>query len=239
MKDDKKLILKCLVGSRAHGLHTLESDFDYRGVYVEPTQKILSLGYKYKGSGWFEGKEDQTMYEIGHFLHLALKCNPSILEVFMAPRVRRRNELYGEELRRNFDFGSDLCRLFPYIWNPKNAFDAFVGYGLNQRKKMLDKKDSRPRKYAVAYLRTLWNLYDLLVTGKFNLKVTDPDFRKELEEIKYSTGPLDLGYVINRAESLTAHAEGVLPLCQHKAEPEKVNQFLLKIRKEYWLCRKY
>jgi hypothetical protein len=193
MKENKKLILKVLVGSRAHGLHTEESDYDYRGVYVEPTQKILSLGYKYKGSSWFEGKEDQTMYEIGHFLHLALKCNPSILEVFMAPRIGRRNELYGEELRRDFDFGSKLLDLFPYVWNPQDAFNAFVGYGLNQRKKMLDKRLGRERKYAVAYLRTLWNLYDLLVTGKFSLEITDKDFKKELQDLKYGSGRFDMG----------------------------------------------
>jgi hypothetical protein len=174
------------------------------------------------------------MYEIGHFLHLALKCNPSILEVFMAPRIGRRNELYGEELRRDFDFGSKLLDLFPYVWNPQDAFNAFVGYGLNQRKKMLDKRLGRERKYAVAYLRTLWNLYDLLVTGKFSLEITDKDFKKELQDLKYGSGRFDMGYVINRAESLTAHAEGVLPLCKQKAEPDKVNQFLMDVRKGCW-----
>lgn len=229
MKEDKQLILKVLVGSRAHGLHTEESDYDYRGVYVEQTKEILSLGYKYKGSSWFEGKEDQTTYEIAHFLHLATKCNPSILEVFMAPEVIEEGMMAKE-----YYFGTNLRKLFPYVWNPRNAFDAFVGYGLNQRKKMLDKKDARPRKYAVAYLRTLWNLYDLLVMGKFSLAVTDKDFKKELEDIKYGTGPLDMGKVINRAEILTAHAEGVLPLCKHEPDIDKVNQFLMEVRKEYW-----
>lgn len=32
-----KQVLKVLVGSRAHGLHNQDSDFDYRGVYVAPT----------------------------------------------------------------------------------------------------------------------------------------------------------------------------------------------------------
>ena len=252
MQRAKILILKCLVGSRAHGLDTKDSDYDYRGVYVEPTKKILSLGYKYKGSHWLEGKEDQTTYEIGHFLHLALKCNPTILEVFMAPIVRdeeyERSYIAGAfgcgetntdaldilDYCKRLKFGNELRKLFTHVWNPKDAFTSFVGYGLNQRKKMLDKKDDRPRKYAVAYLRTVWNLYDLLVTGKFSLNIVDPDFKKELQEIKSGGRPLDLGYVINRAENLRAKAERVLPLCDHKADPEKVNEFLLKIRQVYF-----
>mgnify|MGYP001501964861 CR=1 FL=1 len=39
-------ILKVLVGSRAHGLSTETSDYDYRGVFVQPTETILSLGGK-------------------------------------------------------------------------------------------------------------------------------------------------------------------------------------------------
>jgi len=235
MKEDKSLILKCLVGSRAHGLHTKDSDHDYRGVYVESTKDVLSLGYKYKGSHWLEGKEDQTTYEIGHFLHLALRCNPTILEVFMAPKIPIHtppdNPLEDLSLRKLSD---ELRGLFPYVWNPQDAFNAFTGYGLNQRKKMLDKKDDRPRKYAVAYLRTLYNLWDLLHYGKFSLKVVDPAFKKELERIKYGTESFDMGHIINLAECLMAKTKSILSLCDHKADPEKVNDFLLKIRKDYF-----
>ena len=124
MNPDKTIILKVLVGSRAHGLEDENSDYDYRAVYVLPTSKILSLGYKYKGNDWIEGKEDNTAYEIGQFLHLATQCNPSILEVFKDPIMY--SSLDGTKLRD----------IFPYVWNPKGAFDAFVGYGLYQRKSM-------------------------------------------------------------------------------------------------------
>lgn len=235
----EKMLMKVLVGSRAHGLHTEESDYDFRGVYVTPTETVLSLDYKYKGSHWFEGQEDQTTYELLHFLQLATRCNPSILEVFVAPQVVDVNDGQGGTHREYFmdGFGDDaeeLKALFPAVWNPKDAFNAFVGYGLNQRKKMLDKKDARPRKYAVAYLRTLWNLYDLLTEGTFTLEIRDPDFKKELEAIKYGQGYLDMGHIINRAECLTAHAEGVLPHCNHKPDLKRVNDFLIKMRRKYF-----
>ena len=128
MKEDKKVILKVLVGSQAHGLADKNSDYDYRAVYVLPTSKILSLNYKFKGNDWIEGKEDNTAYEIGHFLKLATKCNPTILEVFKAPVMKSNED------------GDKLKKLFPYVWNPQDTYNAFMGYGFNQRKKFLDKK---------------------------------------------------------------------------------------------------
>lgn len=214
----KKIILKVLVGSHAHGLADKYSDKDYRGVYVLPTSEVLSLGYRYKGTDWMEGKADNTAYEIGHFLHLATKCNPTILEVFKAPIIKVNED--GEELRK----------LFPYVWNPKNAFDAFIGYGLNQRKKFLDKKDNRQNKYAVAYVRTLINLIDLLEHGTFSLEV---DFLK-LELWKFKRGNYQMGDLINLTERLTELAKSRLEECKHKDNFDKVNKFLIKIRKRYW-----
>ena len=81
------VILKVLVGSRAHKLDDKDSDYDYRSVYVTPTSNILSLNAKYSKTNWIEGNIDNTSYEIGHFLHLATKCNPTIMEVFKTPIV--------------------------------------------------------------------------------------------------------------------------------------------------------
>jgi len=219
--ENKKLLLKCLVGSRAHGLHTEDSDYDYRGVYVLPTQEILSLSHKYKGSSWIEGNEDNTSYEIGHFLELAIKCNPSILEVFIAPPV----EMYA-------NWGVRIKMLFDYVWNPKDAFNAFVGYGLNQRKKMLDNNLGRWEKYAVAYLRTLLNLNNLLKTGTFSLEVTDSIWKRML--IKTKNKQYLVGSIIDKAQVLTEEAREYLEDCKHESDKEKVNSFLLEVRKEFW-----
>ena len=224
MKEDKIPILKVLVGSRAHDLADENSDYDYRAVYVTPTSEILSLGFKYKGSDWIEGDEDNTSYEIGHFLHLATKCNPSILEVFQAPIITATKE------------GFQLQELFPYVWNTNDAFNAFVGYGVNQRKKFLDKKDNRQNKYAVAYIRVLYQLIQLLDVGDFKIAV---DNKRGLREtlLRFKAGSYTPGEVIDLSESLLHEAQILREKCSHVANLDKINHFLLDIRKKYWLTK--
>src|SRR3990167_11312657 len=121
------MILKVLVGSHAHGRAGPDSDIDPRGVFVHPTSAILSLGQKPSNTSWVEAdkaageKDDSTAWELGHFLHLATHCNPTILEVFAAPVVEQAEE------------GRALSMLFPPILSRKCRRDEFVGYGLNRR----------------------------------------------------------------------------------------------------------
>lgn len=222
MNQNKKVILKVLVGSRAHGLSDDKSDYDYRSVYVLPTTEILSLNYKYKGNSCIDGKIDDTSYELGHFLNLATKCNPTILEVFKAPIIECNED--GKELRE----------LFQYVWNSKGSLDAFIGYGLNQQKKFLDKRDNRQNKYAVAYIRTLYNLIELLSTNTWTIKIG------EIKNIgyvlkKYKRGEYALGDVVNKAEEFKMKAEYAYNNYPKKeTDIEKINEFLIKMRKKYW-----
>ena len=112
--ESRTRILSVLVGSQAHGLATPESDSDYRGVFAVDTRTILSLNAKKEYKGWVEGTdEDATSYELRHFLELALKCNPSILEVFSAP-VQEPHTTF------ELDHGQSLKNLFQYIFFGNN-----------------------------------------------------------------------------------------------------------------------
>ncbi|MHA1437934.1 MAG: nucleotidyltransferase domain-containing protein [Promethearchaeota archaeon] len=217
--ENKTILLTALVGSRAHGLAREDSDFDYRRVYIIPTEEILSLNFKYKGADWIEGNIDNTAYELGHFLQLAVKSNPTILEVFMAPIVQLNTD------------GQLLLDLFPYIWDVQNAYDAFVGYGHNQRKKMLENKDNKSDKFAIAYIRTLFNLIILLKTGRFSMEIKDPVLKEFLLKIK--EGKVSYGEIIDRAEFYKSIATKELENCTHTNNPKKINNFLIKMRKKY------
>jgi predicted nucleotidyltransferase len=218
-------ILKVLVGSRSHGLATLESDFDYRGVFVVPTAEILKIGGHTEHASWLEGKDDDTSWELGHFLFLATKCNPTILETFLAPIVElnTNNNMWGLEIRK----------LFPYIWNSNDVKNAFIGYGLNQRKKFLDNKDGKPNKFAAAYLRSLYNAYELLTTGTFTIRIIDTPVGQMVKNFK--EGNYTVGEVVNECLKWQKEVELAAENNPKEANLEPINEFLLKVRKEFWI----
>lgn len=216
--DEDQVILKVLVGSRAHGLHSDTSDFDYRGVFVVPTERILGLGGSTKNSQWIEGDIDNTSWELSHFLHLATKCNPTILETFLSP------------VEESTDLGVELRSLFPSIWNSRGVRDAFVGYGRNQQKKFLDGKDGRPNKFAVAYARSLFNAHELLTTGTFTINIGSSEFGKMLREWK--AGNYKMGDVIDTCYELETKVNAAYDANPNKeTDMAKVNEFLLKVRR--------
>jgi hypothetical protein len=225
-------ILKVVVGSQAHGLATPESDYDYRGVFVVPTENFFMLGAPNpQNTSWVEGKEDDTAWEVGHFLNMATHCNPTILETFLAPDipVKIQHAIWGLKLRE----------LFPHVWNSKDVMNAFIGYGLNQRKKFFDDKDARAAKYAVAYLRTLYQAWELLSTGAFTIRIADTEIGDMLKRWKAMPSVEILqnysGEVIEnclRWEKKVREAYEKNPDKQTNLEP--VNEFLLDIRKAYW-----
>lgn len=79
-------ILRCEVGSRAHGLSTPESDLDLKGVHIAYTRDFFAVGDEEKVKGSIglshSGDADAVSFEIGHFLNLAIQSNPSIYIFF-------------------------------------------------------------------------------------------------------------------------------------------------------------
>lgn len=221
-----KIIMKALVGSRAHGLEGPTSDWDWRGVFVGLTSEILSLGRTVKQSKWIEGEVDDTSYEIGHFLHLATKSNPSILELFGSPEY----ELFTEEAR-------GLVDLFPYLWSSDGVKNAFLGYSRNQQNKFLSPKnkeeESRRWKYAVAYIRVLYLGTTLLETGKIHTRLVDEDRINLLKSIR--NGELSVGDVVDIA---LTEGEKLLYAYENSDKNETdldmVNDYLLSIRRDNW-----
>lgn len=215
------------VGSQAHGLATPDSDTDYRGVFIVPTVDILKLGGTAKTTSWIEGKDDDTSYELAHFLHLAAHSNPNVLDVFMAP-VHEVFPGFEEDTER-------LLALFPALWSSKGVRDAFIGYSHNQRKKLLDKKDARPHKYAAAYLRVLYNAKELLETGRYTIRIADTDLGDFVRRVKFQDASISIGEIINKCEELEAGVNEAFAKNPNKeTDVNAVNDFLLEMRHKYY-----
>lgn len=217
--DSPQTILKVLIGSQAHGLAGPESDADYRSVYVIPTEELFRVGFKPPGARMAKGVEDETSWEIGPFLALAMNCHPLILETLTAPVVAA--DQWGHELRD----------LLPALWSPQRAYEAYLGYASNQRRKFLDKKDGRPAKYAVAYLRTLYNLCELLEFGTLTLRVVDTPIGRTLADIK--GGTIGTGEVIDLGEYWTGECTKRLSHSRHEPDPKAVDAFLIRLRRAF------
>lgn len=226
MNNTRIPLLKVLVGSRAHGLADEQSDWDYRSVHVVPTSELLQLGVKVGAHTWNEGPDqDVVSYEIGHFLFLATKSNPSILEMFKAPML-------GEAATQE---ALDMLNLFPLVWSSKGVYDSHRGYGYNQRKKLLDDpRGARSGKYASAWLRTLYNATCLLRTGDFHLSVKDTIIEFTLRRWR-AEGIKDPGEVISICLDWEERLTEAYESNPNKvSDVDAINAYLLRIRKDYW-----
>ena len=212
-------ILKVVVGSHAHGLARPDSDKDFRSVFVLPTAELLRIGFRYQGTRMMKEEDDETAWEIGHFLQLALQGHPLVLETLVAPVVTMD------------EWGAELRQLLPRLWSAQAAYDAFLNYCDNQRKKMLEKKDGRPEKYAAAYVRVLFNLCELLDRGTFSIRISETPVGEAVVKIK--AGHFRPGEVIDLGEHWRAEAARRLHTCSQQPHPEVADAFLLRVRKAF------
>src|SRR5438105_810242 len=77
----QNIILEGICGSQAYGLANEDSDQDVKGIYVAPTSEVLSLPPFSPRKTIDHTDPDFTYHEIGKYVSLALKANPTALEV--------------------------------------------------------------------------------------------------------------------------------------------------------------
>lgn len=75
------IVYETLTGSHAYGTNMEKSDFDYRGIYIQPSLDAL-VGYIPQVS---DEKSDIVFYEIGRFIELFAKGNPNVIEMLFTP----------------------------------------------------------------------------------------------------------------------------------------------------------
>ena len=149
-------LLTVVTGSRLHGLSTPESDYDFRGVFVNRMSDIVNPFEKPEDTRWIEGEsKDDTSYELRKFVKETVNGNPNFVEILFSNKVTFSTPI-GDRMRANAMRFVDSQRIF----------EAFKGYAGNQLHKMeLFTPDARTPKFAVAYMRSLLNGIELLRDG--------------------------------------------------------------------------
>ncbi|MFI5858301.1 DNA polymerase beta superfamily protein [Streptomyces parvulus] len=155
-------IYACVMGSRAFGLATRDSDTDRRGVFLAPTPLFWRFE---KPPTHVEGPaEEQFSWELERFCELALRANPNILECLHSPLVEYADPTGRELLGLRDAFLS------------RRVHETFTRYALAQRRKLSAdvRTHGAPRwKHAMHLLRLLESARDLLRTGTLVLDVGD------------------------------------------------------------------
>lgn len=163
LEDKGLILLKVRSGSQAYGLATPTSDEDFRGVFYLPRDQFFGLNYVTQVS---DATNDEVYYELGRFIELLTKANPTALEVLATPAhaILTRHPLM-DRLKVD-DFLSQQCR------------HTFAGYATTQIRKArgLNKKVHNP----MARERKGVEHFCYVITDGKSLPLTDWADRQQL-----------------------------------------------------------
>ncbi|MGJ1447395.1 DNA polymerase beta superfamily protein [Sphingobacterium spiritivorum] len=131
LKNQKLILFEAIVGSKAYGLATDESDTDIKGVFYLPKEKFFGMEYISQVNN---STNDEVYYELGRFVELLSKSNPNTLELLASPEDCI---LHQDPLFKMFDIKSFITR---------ELVETFANYAMTQVKKAkgLNKKVNNP-----------------------------------------------------------------------------------------------
>lgn len=125
---EDNLIFKAIVGSQSYGTNTPESDMDYKGIYMQPIDELITFGYKEQ----IDINKDEVHYELRRFIQLLSSANPTVLELLFSPA--------DCIIKTSPEF--ELLVSYRNKFLTKKCLGSFGGYAVAQIKKAkgLDKK---------------------------------------------------------------------------------------------------
>lgn len=214
----ERVIYRCIVGSRAFGLDSDQSDTDYRGIFLPTAERQWSL---YGVPEQLENDATQEHYwELQRFLVLALKANPNVLECLYTPLVEKTTPLIDELLQMRSIF---LSRL---------VYQTYNGYVMSQFKKMqadLRNQGQVKWKHVMHLIRLLIAGIKVLREGVVPVRVEE--HRDQLLAIR--AGELSWDETEKWRRSLHRDFDQALTTTSLPDRPdyERANAFLIKARR--------
>jgi predicted nucleotidyltransferase len=135
-----------LTGSRCYGTHGSESDWDWAGVYVTPTRRLLGLEVppdvksRSKGAGdaWSDpARDDYSFQEVGKFLKVALGGNANAIECLFADMTTREDS-FAESFGHPFAMPCfwDELRSHRTLFLSRHVVGHYLSYATSQLKRI-------------------------------------------------------------------------------------------------------
>lgn len=212
-----KIILEGTVGSYAYGLNNEDSDKDTLGIYVVPTEEIL--GIKKPKESIVKNNPDVTYHEVEKFVKLALKCNPTILELLFLPEYNVKT-VEGEcivNIRKSF-----LSNIIIH---------SYGGYAISQIRRLQKTGhynkglQNRFEKHTRHCFRLIQQGKELLETGNLTVKVEN---REELLEL----GKKSIDVIVNKFNTAFVDFEKTKSILPDRPDFEVINDYLLFVRRK-------
>jgi predicted nucleotidyltransferase len=214
------VIYRCQVGSKAFGLATDESDDDLRGIFLPPARFHWSLRPLPEQIESTVAERDEVYWELEKFLRLALKANPTVLEILWTPLVLHATDLSGElrSLR-----GSFLSQ---------HVYKTYSGYVLSQFRRMTNavkRQGTYKAKHAMHLVRLLLSGTAALDTGEIQIDMSQ--HRDELLAIRRRERSFD--DVQRRALELDAAFQQAFLRTSLPEQPDysRIDDFLIRARR--------
>ena len=211
----QNIVLEAVTGSRAYGLNHEKSDTDKMGIFVAPTVEVAGLDWASKHESWSDAGptgDDTTYHEIGKYLKLALKSNPTLIEL-----------LFMNDYEVLTDEGQGLLGIRSSVLYTDGIRNAYYGYAAAQHARVLREWPDHKPKMARHCLRISRQAVDLLTTGSTNPKVSDPQTYFDLDKM----GVTELDQFMSETVDEILTCESVLP---DKPDREAVKNFLADVR---------
>ena len=211
-----------IVGSRAYGLDTPESDTDWLGVFVAPLRHVLSIRWNaHKETLVRHNPHDLCLHEVGKFCRLALAANPTILELLWLPEYETQDMVGRKLVGRRSAFLSNRVR------------KTYGGYARQQVERLIARGDGsfgsdlrkRREKHARHCFRLLIQGTDLLRYGEIRLRLDAREIQLVTAVSKLSDEKL-LGAFAEYDDVL----QNTLSVLRDEPETDKVDDMLYSIR---------
>lgn len=230
---NEKVILKGVVGSHAYGLNHAHSDVDYAGIFVHPTETILSIfpyaeTYSSTGSDDKDAAPDTALHEVKKFITLAAAANPTVLEFLFLDDytistsegkmlVGIRDEFLSTKIRKT------------HIGYAKGQIDRFFR-GVDPRTDKV-KPDSRKRseKNARHTIRLILQGFHALENGTLSPRLSPEDVREVQEQAEIAVN--EPRRFIRYTDQFFRAIEEMDTTLPDEPNWDAINETLLRIRK--------
>ncbi len=220
------VLLSGIVGSTAYGLAREGSDVDRLGIFAAPTVEVAGLDWHHDRETHVTTKPDSTMHEVGKWVRLALKGNPTITELTWLP----------PDLLDHVDpvFGARLIGMRTAFLSDRGVRSAYGGYARQQAHRLQGRGDGsfssdtrkRTTKHARHLLRLLRQGRELLTTGQLTVRVEDPADYFAFDDMT----PEQMIAVYEREDALFGEARSVLP---DEPDRDAAREFLNDVRRHF------